>query len=65
MKYNFMNVPVGANKKYVVYMDNKPFAGFDSLKQAKIYVAAQKSKVKSRGVQAYAATRDWVIKNKG
>ena len=59
----FMNTPVGANKKYIVYLDGDPFAGFDKMAQAKMYVAMQKAKKKApRSEPAYAAGRNWEVR---
>ena len=63
-KYNFMNVPIGANKRFLVQCDGKDFAGFDSKGQAAGYIAMQKGKKKVRE-PAYAANREWSVIDRG
>ena len=61
----FMDVPVGANKRYLVTCSGEPFAGFDKLNQAKMYVAMQKAKKKGGGAApAAAAEKSWDIRDK-
>jgi len=64
-KYSFMDVPIGANKRFLVKCGGKPFAGFDKLSQAKMYVAVQLAKTKGNlGKEpAFAAKEIWNIED--
>ena len=69
-KYSFLDTPIGNNKRFLVTCDGKDFAGFDSMDQAKGYVAMHKSKTKGakgkgKGDPAYAANREWNIVDRG
>lgn len=66
MTERIWDVPVGADKRYLVTCDGKPFAGFDSHSAAAAYVAAQKEKRNhnKRG-PAVAAKATWGIKDRG
>jgi hypothetical protein len=60
------NVPIGGGRRFLVTMDAKPFAGFDTMVEASRYVSMQKSKVKGNSRdKAYAAEREWLIKDTG
>ena len=63
-KLTFMDTPIGANKKYLVACGNEPFAGFDHLAQARIYIAMQKAKKNSSGGPAKAAEKNWEIQTR-
>lgn len=65
-KESIMNVPVGANKRYIVTCGNDNFAGFDTLGKARAYVAMQKAKKKGGGgggAPAAASGYSWNIKD--
>ena len=61
-----INPPIGANHRFLINMDGKPFAGFKTLKEAQMYIAMQKSKVKGNSRdKAYAADREWSVVDRG
>ena len=60
---NIFDVPVGANKRFLVTCNGGPFAGFDTHNQASLYVTMQKNKTKKGGAPAEAAGKDWNIKD--
>lgn len=62
-KYSFMDVPVGANKRYLVICGGEPFAGFDTLTQANLYISIQKSKIRPDGKPTVASQKTWNIKD--
>lgn len=63
-KPSFMNVPVGANKRYIVMGSGEPFAGFDKLSQANAYVTMQKNKKKGgTAAPANSANKTWEVKD--
>jgi hypothetical protein len=63
---NINNIPIGGGRRFLVMMDGKPFAGFDTMVEASRYVGMQKSKVKGNSRdKAYAADREWTIKDTG
>lgn len=60
--------PTGRDAKYIVTMNNQPFAGFDTHEEAYAYVQMQQSKKKggserSSGdaARAHAACQSWSI----
>jgi len=60
------NTPIGANHRFLVKMDGKPFAGFKTLADANKYIAMQESKVKGNSRdKAYAAEREWSVQDRG
>ena len=64
-KESIMNIPVGANKRYIVTCGGEPCAGFDKLNQAKMYVTMQKDKKKGgTAAPAAAADKSWDIQDK-
>jgi hypothetical protein len=63
-KESIMNVPVGANKRYIVTCGGENFAGFDRLGQANQYIAMQKMKKKGgTAAPAAAAEKTWDVKD--
>lgn len=56
-------VPVGANKKFLVLMDGNPFAGFDERRDAEGYVGMMKGCIKGGkgNVPAACATKNWSV----
>ena len=60
------NTPIGGGRRFLVNMDGKPFAGFDTGIEAKRYITMQKSKMKgSSNDKAFAAERDWTVVDRG
>lgn len=59
------NIPVGANKRYIVTCGGDNFAGFDTLSKANTYIAMQKMKKKggNTGAPAAAAGLTWDVKD--
>ena len=58
-------VPIGADKRFLVLCDGRPFAGFNSRSAAQAYIGSQKEKRNhNKGGPAMAAKADWRIQER-
>jgi len=61
-KLTFMDVPTGANKKFLVICGGEPFAGFDTMAKAKAYIGMQMSKKNGKGGPAHSTEKTWDVR---
>jgi hypothetical protein len=52
--------PTGRNAAFIVNMDGAPYAGFDTMNEAKKFIEMQMSKL-NKSSPANAANRKWTI----